>query len=94
MNMSKTQKTIKKFEKQFTSKVSHGFGAFFHNVGNFFVRIFKVFDSKLTIMIVPSYMNPNLKNIDVINGMTGANPLNVDTPESYPAKNNALFRYP
>ena len=53
MNMSKTQKTIKKFEKQLTSKVSHGFGAFLHNVGNFFVRIFKVFDSKLTIMIVP-----------------------------------------
>ena len=53
MNMSKTQKTIKKFEKQFTSKVSHGFGSFLHNVGNFFVRIFKVFDSKLTIMIVP-----------------------------------------
>ena len=53
MNMSKTQKTIKKFEKQFTSKVSHGFGAFMRKIGYFFVRIFKVFDSKLTIMIVP-----------------------------------------
>ena len=51
--MSKTQKALKKFEKQVASNVSHGFGAFTHKVGGFFVHIFKVFDSKLTIMIVP-----------------------------------------
>ncbi len=51
--MSKTQKTLKKIEKQVASNVSHGFGAFTHKIGRFFVRIFKLFDSKLTIMIVP-----------------------------------------
>ena len=51
--MSKTQKALKKFEKQVASNVSHGFGAFTHKIGSFFVRIFKIFDSKLTIMIVP-----------------------------------------
>ena len=51
--MSKTQKTLKKIEKQVASNVSHGFGAFTHKIGSFFVRIFKLFDSKLTIMIVP-----------------------------------------
>ena len=51
--MSRTQKALKKFEKQVASNVTHGFGAFIRRVGNFFVRIFKVFDNKLTIMIVP-----------------------------------------
>ena len=55
--MSKTQKALKKFEKQVASNVSHGFGAFTHKIGGFFVRIFKVFDSKLTIMIVPHSQN-------------------------------------
>ncbi|MBP5519050.1 MAG: M23 family metallopeptidase [Treponema sp.] len=51
--MSKTQKALKRFEKQVASNVSHGFGAFMRRVGRFFVRVFKVFDNKLTIMIVP-----------------------------------------
>lgn len=51
--MSKTQKTIKKFEKQVASNVTKGFGSFLKSIGNFFVRAFKLFDSKLTIMIVP-----------------------------------------
>ena len=51
--MSKTQKALKRFEKQLASNVSHGFGAFMRRIGRFFVRIFKVFDNKLTIMIVP-----------------------------------------
>lgn len=51
--MSKTQKALKKFEKQLASNVTHGFSAFMRRIGNFFVRIFKVFDNKLTIMIVP-----------------------------------------
>ena len=51
--MSKTQKALKRFEKQVASNVTHGFGAFMRRIGHFFVRIFKVFDNKLTIMIVP-----------------------------------------
>jgi len=51
--MSKTQKAIKKIEKQVASNVTRGFGSFFKSIGLFFVRIFKLFDSKLTIMIVP-----------------------------------------
>ena len=51
--MSRTQKALKKFEKQVASNVTHGFSAFMRRIGNFFVRIFKVFDNKLTIMIVP-----------------------------------------
>jgi len=51
--MSKTQKAIKKIEKQVASNVTKGFGSFFKSIGFFFVRVFKVFDSKLTIMIVP-----------------------------------------
>ena len=47
--MSKTQKALKKFEKQLASNVSHGFGAFMRRTGGFFVKIFKVFDNKLTI---------------------------------------------
>ena len=55
--MSKTQKALKKFEKQLASNVSHGFGAFMRRTGGFFVKIFKVFDNKLTIMIVPHSQN-------------------------------------
>ncbi len=51
--MSKTQKAIKKIEKQVASNLTKGFGSFFKSIGLFFVRIFKIFDSKLTIMIVP-----------------------------------------
>lgn len=53
MNMSKTQKSLKRFEKQLASNVTHGFGAFMRRIDRFFVRVFKVFDNKLTIMIVP-----------------------------------------
>ncbi len=51
--MSKTQKRYKKIEKKFASDVHNGFLSFIKGIKNFFVRIFKVFDSKLTIMIVP-----------------------------------------
>ncbi len=51
--MSKTQKAIKKIEKRVASNVTKGFGAVLKSVGNFFVRAFKLFDSKLTIMVVP-----------------------------------------
>lgn len=50
--MARTQK-YKKIEKKIASNVHNGFVSFFKAVKNSFVRIFKVFDSKLTIMIVP-----------------------------------------
>ncbi len=55
--MPKTQKALKKFEKRIASNVSKGFGSFLKSIGLFFVRIFKVFDNKLTIMIVPHSQN-------------------------------------
>lgn len=51
--MPKTQKTIKKYEKRLASNVTRSFGSIFRAIGSFFVKIFKIFDSKLTIMIVP-----------------------------------------
>ena len=51
--MSKTRNSMKRIEKQVASNVTKGFGSFFRSIGNFFLRIFKVFDNKLTIMIVP-----------------------------------------
>lgn len=51
--MPKTQKAIKKIEKRVASNFTKGFGSFFKSIGMGFVRIFKVLDSKLTIMIVP-----------------------------------------
>ncbi len=51
--MPKTQRTVKKFEKKFASNVSKGFGAFLHSLGSLFVKLFKILDNKLTIMIVP-----------------------------------------
>ncbi len=50
--MSRTQK-YKKLEKKFASNVQNGFVSFFRAVKNFFVRLFKILDNKLTIMIVP-----------------------------------------
>lgn len=44
-------------EKRFASNVTKGFGSFFRHIGGFFVKIFKVFDSKLTIMVVPHSQN-------------------------------------
>lgn len=51
--MSKTRNSMKRLEKQVASNVTKGFGSFFRSIGNFFVRLFRVFDNKLTIMIVP-----------------------------------------
>lgn len=51
--MSKTQKAIKKIEKQVASNVTRSFGSVLKSIGGIFVRAFKIFDSKLTIMIVP-----------------------------------------
>lgn len=51
--MSKTQIAVKKFEKKFASKLARGIVIFFKAIGIFFVKIFKIFDNKLTIMIVP-----------------------------------------
>ena len=50
--MSRTQR-YKKLEKKFASNVQSGAVSFFRAIKNFFVRIFKILDSKLTIMIVP-----------------------------------------
>lgn len=51
--MSKTQRAIKKIEKRVATNVTKGFGSVLKSIGNVFVRTFKLFDSKLTIMIVP-----------------------------------------
>ena len=51
--MSKTRSSMKRIEKQVASNVTKGFGSFFHSIGMFFLRVFKVFDNKLTVMIVP-----------------------------------------
>jgi len=51
--LSRTQKNIKRIEKRFASNVTRGADSFFKSIGNFFVKIFKIFDNKLTIMIVP-----------------------------------------
>ena len=50
--LSRTQK-YKKIEKRFASNVHNGFVSFLKTVKNFFIRLFRIFDSKLTIMIVP-----------------------------------------
>ena len=55
--MPKTQKVIKKIEKRVASNFTKGFGSFFKSIGMGFVRVFKVLDSKLTIMIVPHSQN-------------------------------------
>ena len=55
--MSKTQKALKRYEKQFGSSLSKKMTSALRSVGSFFARIFKVFDSKLTIMIVPHSKN-------------------------------------
>ena len=51
--LPRTQKRVKKFEKRFANNVTHKTSNFFKSLGAFFVKIFRVFDSKLTIMIVP-----------------------------------------
>ena len=53
INTKEKMQKYKKIEKRFASNVHNGFVSFFKAVKNFFVRIFKVFDSELTIMIVP-----------------------------------------
>lgn len=50
--MARTQR-YKNIEKKIASNVHNGFVSFFKAIGIFFARLFKVFDSKLTIMIVP-----------------------------------------
>lgn len=50
--MARTQK-YKKIEKSFASKVRNALVSFFSMIKDWAVRIFKVLDSKLTIMIVP-----------------------------------------
>lgn len=51
--MAKSQKRYKQVEKKLASKFRKSIVAFFKAIGGFFVKIFRVFDSKLTIMIVP-----------------------------------------
>lgn len=53
--MPRTQKKVKKFEKQFANSITNKTGNLFKSIGNGFVKIFRVFDSKLTIMIVPHF---------------------------------------
>jgi murein DD-endopeptidase MepM/ murein hydrolase activator NlpD len=50
--LAKTQR-YKKIEKKIASNVHNGFISFLKATGAFFARLFKLFDSKLTIMIVP-----------------------------------------
>lgn len=50
--MVRTRK-YKKLEKNFVSRLIQLMASFFAKIGRFFVRIFKIFDSKLTIMVVP-----------------------------------------
>lgn len=50
--MARTRK-YKRIEKNFVSKIINSQKSFFVKIGHFFVRVFKVFDGKLTIMIVP-----------------------------------------
>lgn len=40
-------------ERSFGSNVMHGIGYMFTRIGRFFLRVFKIFDQKLTVMIVP-----------------------------------------
>ena len=51
--MAKQQKAYKQMEKRFASKFTRVMGGIFKGIGSFFVKIFRIFDSKLTIMIVP-----------------------------------------
>lgn len=50
--MAKTQR-YKRIEKTIVSNVHNSFVSFFKTIGLFFVKVFKIFDSKLTVMIVP-----------------------------------------
>jgi murein DD-endopeptidase MepM/ murein hydrolase activator NlpD len=51
--LSRTQKKVKKIEKVVASGFAKKVSSFFRIIGLFFVKIFKIFDNKLTIMIVP-----------------------------------------
>lgn len=51
--MAKTQKVYKQMEKRLASKFRRALSKVFKGIGHFFVKIFRVFDSKLTIMIIP-----------------------------------------
>ena len=50
--MSRTQR-YKKIEKRFASNIQNECISFFRALKLFFIKIFKIFDGKLTIMIVP-----------------------------------------
>lgn len=50
--MSRTRKH-KHIEQGFFSHVVHGFRSFFSLIGRSFVRIFRIFNQKLTVMVVP-----------------------------------------
>lgn len=50
--MARTQR-YKKIEKRIASNVHNKFISILKTIGNFFIRVVKIFDSKLTIMIVP-----------------------------------------
>ena len=51
--MPKTQKAMKKMEKRFASNMTQSFGSAFRSIGSAFVTLFRIFNSKLTIMVVP-----------------------------------------
>ena len=51
--MPKTQKAMKKMEKRFASNMTHSFSSVFRSIGSAFVTLFRIFNSKLTIMVVP-----------------------------------------
>ena len=51
--MPKTQKAMKKIEKRFASNLTQSFGSAFRSIGSAFATLFKILNSKLTIMVVP-----------------------------------------
>ena len=51
--MPKTQKAMKKIEKRVASNLTQKTSSVFRSIGSAFLALFKIFNSKLTIMVVP-----------------------------------------
>ncbi len=50
--MARSRK-YKYIDRSFGSNFIHGMGSVFAKIGRFFLRVFKIFDQKLTVMVVP-----------------------------------------
>lgn len=46
-------RNIKRIDRRLAATSNHGFGAFMKSVGKVFLKFFKIFDNKLTVMVVP-----------------------------------------